>query len=101
MVDLFVQLMEHERCLVVVGVRASDGSQRFPPGVGRQLLEKALPESVGTLQGSDGLRRGRRCQIGSLEPGGLSLDSQPLRIADSSVALDDVPQPPGDRREGP
>ena len=98
--DLFVKLMEHERRFVVLGVRASNRAQRLPPRICRQLMEQALPKGVGTFQYSDGFRCGCRCRIISLKACGLSFDSQPLRIADSSVAFNEVPQPPRDRCEG-
>ncbi len=59
-VDLFVKLVKHERGLVILGERASDGSQRLPPGSCGQLLEQVLPESVRTVQDGNGLRGGER-----------------------------------------
>jgi hypothetical protein len=81
--DLLVELMEHERRFVVLGVRAGDGTQRLPPGIRRQLMEQALPKGVGTFQCSDGFRCRRRCRIISLKACELSFDSQPLRIPGS------------------
>jgi hypothetical protein len=98
--DLFVKLMEHERRFVVLGVRASNGAQRLPPRICRQLMEQALPKGVGTFQDSDGFGCGCRCRVISLKACGLSLDAQPLRVPDSSVAFNKMPQPPRDRREG-
>jgi hypothetical protein len=98
--DLLAKLMEHEGCLVVLGVRAGDGTQRLPQRVRGQILEQALPERVGTFQDADGLRCAGRRRIVSFEARRLPAESQPLRIPDSSVALSEVPQPPRDRREG-
>ena len=98
--DLFVKLMQHERCFVVLGVPAGNGAQRLPPRILRQLMEQALPEGVGTFQDGDGFGCGCRCRVMSLKARGLSLDAQPPRIPDSSVAFNEVPQPPRDRREG-
>jgi hypothetical protein len=99
-VDLLVKLVEHERGLVILGVRASDGSQRLPPGSCGQLLEQVLPESVRTVQDGNGLRGGGRCRVIPLKPAGQSLHSQPLRVPIPPVASDEVPQPPRDRRKG-
>src|SRR6202034_3252031 len=79
-VDLFVKLVKHERGLVILGVWASGGSQRLPPGSRWQLLEKVLPESVRTVQDGHGLRGSGRCRVIPLKPAGRSLHSQPLRV---------------------
>ena len=99
-VDLFVKLVKHERGLVILGVWASGGSQRLPPGSRWQLLEKVLPESVRTVQDGHGLRGSGRCRVIPLKPAGRSLHSQPLRVPFPPVASDEVPQPPRDRRKG-
>src|SRR5580698_1004124 len=50
-VDLLVELMEYQRRLVVLGVRAGDGAQRLPPGSRRQPHQHVLPEGMRALQG--------------------------------------------------
>jgi|SRR5450432_2500612 hypothetical protein len=49
-VDLFVEMVEHERGLVTLGVFASDGAQRFPPGSCGQFLEQVPPEILRTAK---------------------------------------------------
>ena len=53
-----------------------------------------------TCQDRNGFRCRWRCRVIPLEPAGWSLHSQPLRIPFPSVVFDEVPQPPGDSREG-
>jgi hypothetical protein len=79
-VDLFVKLVKHERGLVILGVRAGDGSQRLPPGSSWQFQEQVLPESVRTVQDGNGFRGSGRCRVIPLEPAGRSLRSKPLRV---------------------
>ena len=98
--NVFVKLVQHERRFVVLGVRASDGPQRLPPRVCRHLMEQALPEGVGTFQGFDTFRCGCRRRVISLKTCRLPVESEPLRIPDSSIAFNEMPQAPCDRREG-
>src|SRR5262249_12619964 len=87
------------RGLVTLGVFASDGTQRLPPGSCGQFLEQVLPEIVRTVQDGNGFRCRCRCRVIPLKTAGLSLHSQPLRIPFPSVVFDQVPKPPGDSRE--
>src|SRR5580693_6918464 len=98
-VDLLVKLVKHESCLVLLGVRASDGSQWLPPRSGRQLPEHVLPESVRTVQDGNSLRGGGRRRVIPFKAAGRPLHSKPLRVPFPPVASDEVPQPPGDRCE--
>ena len=84
----------------MLGVRASDRSQRLPPGSCWQLLEEVLPESVRTVQDGNGLRGSGWCRIICLEPAWRSMHAKPLRVPFPPVASDEVPQPPRDRRKG-
>jgi hypothetical protein len=99
-VDLFVKLVRHERGLVILGVGASEGPQRLPPGSCWQLPKQVLPESVRTIQDGNGLRGSGRCRVIPLKPAGRSRHSEPLRVPFPPVASDEVPQPPRDRRKG-
>src|SRR5580692_11197934 len=90
-VDLFVNLMEHERGLVTLGVRVSNGPYRLPPGGFGHVREHVPPESVRTVQDGNGLRSCCWRRVIPLESARLSLDSQPLRIPFASVVFDEVP----------
>jgi hypothetical protein len=57
-VDLFVEMVEHERGLAALGIFASDRAQWLPPGRCGQFLEHAPPEVVGTLQDGKSFGRG-------------------------------------------
>src|ERR1700733_11519678 len=76
--NLLVKLVEHERGLVVLGVRAGDAPQRLPPGGGRQLPEQVLPESVRSLQDGNGLGGGGRRRVLPLDSARRPVHSQPL-----------------------
>jgi hypothetical protein len=55
---------------------------------------------MGPLQRGDGLGGGFGRRIGAVEAGRLDVDAEPAGVPLGPVAADEVPQAPGDRREG-